>query len=245
MFWIVGRSKEWKPFIQNRVNEVRSLTPIECWSHCSGKDNPADVPSRGLTPLELSVNLLWQNGPKWSSDRVDGREPQTDEMPEGRIAEMKAADQKLIHSVLTTGSMTGLQQIMKCEDYSGPSKLLRVIVLVLKFVRLLKGKMKSADHEKESPEQPDDIVQAEKLWIIESHSILMQDKLFETWKWQFNLFVNANNVWRCGGRLGNADLPYSTKYPVLLSRKHHLTTLIVKDAHNRVQHNGVKYGGEI
>ena len=30
LFWITGREKEWKPFVQNRVNEVRSLTPIEC-----------------------------------------------------------------------------------------------------------------------------------------------------------------------------------------------------------------------
>ena len=71
LFWIVGTDKEWKPFVQNRVNEIRSLTPVQCWSHCSGKDNTADVPSRGLTPLELSVNLLWRDGPKWFSDRVD------------------------------------------------------------------------------------------------------------------------------------------------------------------------------
>ena len=48
LFWIVGRGKEWKPFVQKCVNEVRSLIPIECWSHCPGRDNPADVPSRGL-----------------------------------------------------------------------------------------------------------------------------------------------------------------------------------------------------
>ena len=34
LFWIIGKEKEWKPFVQNRVNEVRSLTPIECWNHC-------------------------------------------------------------------------------------------------------------------------------------------------------------------------------------------------------------------
>ena len=240
LFWIVGRGKEWKPFIQNRVNEVRSLTPIECWSHCPGKDNPADVPSRGLTPLELSVNLLWRNGPKWLSEGAGDREQPADEMPEECIAEMKAADRKLIHSLLANDSTTGLQQIMKCEDYSSLSKLLRVTAIVLKFVRLLMSKVKSADHEKEPPGHPDDLTQAEKLWIVESQSLLMRDKSFETWKRQFNLFTDANKIWRCGGRLENADLAYSTKYPVLLSRKHHLTTLIVKDAHIRVQHNGIK-----
>ena len=47
-------------------------------------------------------------------------------------------------------------------------------------------------------------------------------------------------IWRCGGRLTNADLPYSTTHPVLLPRDHPLTALIVRNAHEHVQHNGVK-----
>ena len=129
LFWIVGLDKEWKPFIQNRVNEIRSLIPVQSWSHCTGKDNPAYVPSRGLTPLELSVNLLWRDGPKWLSDRVDDREEQVDQMPEGCVAEMKAADRRLVHGLLTTTNTTGLQQILKCEDYSSLCKLLRVMQL--------------------------------------------------------------------------------------------------------------------
>ena len=80
-----------------------------------------------------------------------------------------------------------------------------------------------------------------KLRDFESQSSLTQNKLFETWRRQFNLFADAN-IWRCGGRLGNADLDYSTKFPVLVSQGHHLTisTLIMKDTHRRVQHNGVK-----
>jgi hypothetical protein len=235
LFWIIGRGKEWKPFVQNRVKEVRSLTPIECWSHCPGKDNPADVPSRGLTPLELSVNLLWHNGTEWLSGVVANREPQANEMPEECMTEMKVADQRLIHGLLTNSSTICLHQIMKCEDYSSLSRLFRVTAIVLKFVRLLKAKVTAADHEKEPLEPPDDLTRAELLW-----SSLTQAKLFETWRRQFNLFADANDVWRCGERLGNADLDYSTKFPVLLSRGHHLTTLIVKDAHSRVQHNGVK-----
>ena len=43
-----------------------------------------------------------------------------------------------------------------------------------------------------------------------------------------------------GGRLANTEIPYAAKYPILLSRSHPLTSLIVKQAHERVCHNGVK-----
>jgi hypothetical protein len=51
--WIKGADKDWKPFIQNRVMEVRRSVPVGCWRFCSGKDNPADLPSRGISIKQL------------------------------------------------------------------------------------------------------------------------------------------------------------------------------------------------
>ena len=59
-------------------------------------------------------------------------------------------------------------------------------------------------------------------------------------KGQLGLFTDKNGLWRCGGRLQNADLPYSTKHPVLLPRNNHFTALVIRDAHLRVCHDGVK-----
>ena len=66
------------------------------------------------------------------------------------------------------------------------------------------------------------------------------EKLFDSLKSQLNLFLDENGLWHCGGRLANADIPYSTKYPVLLPRSHSLTPLIINDAHKHVLHNGVR-----
>ena len=43
LYWIRGLEKEWKPFVQKRVNEIRKLVPIKCWYHCPGRENPADI----------------------------------------------------------------------------------------------------------------------------------------------------------------------------------------------------------
>ena len=69
----IGFEKDWKPFVQNRVSEIRKLTPTNCWRHCAGQDNPADIPSRGLGPLELSVSVFWRSGPDWLKDRTWNR----------------------------------------------------------------------------------------------------------------------------------------------------------------------------
>jgi hypothetical protein len=45
---------------------------------------------------------------------------------------------------------------------------------------------------------------------------------------------------RCKGRLANSTLPDHTKYPVLIPSGHHLSKLIIEDAHRRVMHNGVR-----
>ncbi len=46
-------------------------------------------------------------------------------------------------------------------------------------------------------------------------------------------------VW-CLGRMSKSCLPLSAQNPILLDRSHHLTKMIVTDAHLRVLHNGVK-----
>jgi len=50
LYWIIGEGKQWKQFVQNRVTDIRRLVAVQHWSHCAGKDNPADMPSRGISP---------------------------------------------------------------------------------------------------------------------------------------------------------------------------------------------------
>ena len=207
---------------------------MDCWSHCPGKQNPADLPSRGL---QLSVNVLWRHGPEWLSDSKVVEGNHLDDMPEDCVTEMKAADQRLAHSLLMSTSPTGLGQIMDCERFGTLSRLLKVTTYVVKFVRMLKKKVRITD---ENSAQLSDSAEAERLCIIEAQTPLTQDRSFDAWEKQFGLFLDPSGIWRCRGRLTHAELPYSTKHPMLLNKNHFLTTLIVKNARERVQHNGVK-----
>ena len=81
---------------------------------------------------------------------------------------------------------------------------------------------------------------AEVLWIKCAQLSLTHSSEFSSLHKKLNLFEDEAGLWRCGGRLSNANILYDAKHPILLPRDHHFTLLIVRRAHQRVLHNGVK-----
>ena len=238
LYWIQGIHKEWKQFVQNRVNEIRRLVPSDHWIHCRGQNNPADIPSRGATVKELIGNSLWWNGPQDTSCLVSSNIEEL-AMPKECATEMKAKD-VVTHSLLTPhpSADINLQRLIVCEDYSKLARLLRVTTYVLRFVRLLKTKTEYTG----TPglPTPGEIAEAERLWVIQSQSQLVNDRHFDEWRKQFDLFCDERGILRCGGRLTNSDLQYATNHPIFLSKQNHLAVLITRQAHEKVLHNGVK-----
>jgi hypothetical protein len=51
--------------------------------------------------------------------------------------------------------------------------------------------------------------------------------------------MDEQNILRCGGRIDNAPLSETTRYPYLLPTKHTFTTLVIMDAHLNQLHGGV------
>ena len=238
LYWIRGQDKEWKPFVQNRVREIRRNVHPNLWNHCPGKTNPADLPSRGLNTLELSVSQLWRAGPEWLSlDTPVSLDINSTPMPEPCLPELKASS-KLSHNLLAIETRPNVGDVVSCSNFSSLRRLIRVTAYVLRAVNRFKAK--ESDSNLPITLSPQEIAAAERLWITHAQNELVLQKDFETLRRQFGLFLDDKGLWRCGGRLQNADLPFSTKHPVLLPRKHPFTTLVVHDAHQRVGHNGVK-----
>ena len=87
---------------------------------------------------------------------------------------------------------------------------------------------------------PDNCAKAEILWIVKSQQMMERDKNFSQWRRQLGLFQDENQIWRCRGRIQNAEVPFSTMHPILLDRNHFLSILAVRRAHERVMHGDVK-----
>ena len=106
--------------MENRVTSIRASVPPQCWGQCPGKENPADIPFRGMTASELSWSRLWLSGPDWlcTSRDLPDEEMDTDtEVPEEYRQEMKS--KKAAHSlVVAQGHGTRIGQLISCENFS-------------------------------------------------------------------------------------------------------------------------------
>ena len=71
LWWIRGRSRQFKPFVSNRVGEIQSHTNPDQWRHIPTKLNPADLLSRGIKVTELSRSGVWWRGPDFLGDPED------------------------------------------------------------------------------------------------------------------------------------------------------------------------------
>ena len=46
--WARNTSRNFKPFVVNRISEIHDTTDPEQWRHVPGEVNPADLPTRGV-----------------------------------------------------------------------------------------------------------------------------------------------------------------------------------------------------
>jgi hypothetical protein len=54
---------KYKIWVANRLEEILKTTKPNQWHHCAGLQNPADLPSRGLSAKELRDSAMWWHGP--------------------------------------------------------------------------------------------------------------------------------------------------------------------------------------
>ena len=203
------------------------------WRHYHGKNNAADIPSRGMSPSQRSECALWIT---WQSDNADpgGEEFNIGQLSQECLEEMNAGDKDTWKC-----ETFGIANVVTCEDYSNLERLFRVTTLVLQFFKILKLRsQRNVETQKELTSQ--DIGVAKTLWIKEIQKSLSENPKFESWKQQFGIFIDEHGIMRCMGRLSQAPLPASTKHPILLDKSHYITSLFVRDSHKRVMHVGVK-----
>ena len=237
LFWIQGITHEWKQFVQNRVVGIRALVSPDCWRHCPGKENPADIPSRGMSASLLANTPLWLNGPEFIHSQNEASEDSTTDissMPDDCQKEIKPRQSVLI---AIEDSQPDISTIIDPKRYNSAHRLFRMTSIVLKFIHILRDRVAKASSLTDTPDA-NYFEQARICWILHYQAELRKNEKYALWKQQLDLFEDDFGILRCGGRLSNSSLTASAHTPIILHRSH-LATLLIQDAHKRVMHNGV------
>ncbi|XP_022809686.1 uncharacterized protein LOC111346678 [Stylophora pistillata] len=256
LWWITKSQGEFKPFVQNRVVEIRKLVTPDLWKYVPTGQNPADIASRGCKTSKLKDDQKWWEGPgflKRSSDcwpnqkEFGAKNFETDPLceikPTRRVCPNLKSTQPLclrgwVTTVAATVEVKGLEQITQPANFSDVYKLLRITCYVLRFIRRTRGKQ--AKSQLTSMEiESEELKGAESLWIKHVQKYVQKEK-FEQTPHSLGLVPDGEGILKCGGRLHNAPLPYAVWFPAILLRKHPFTGLMIRKSHNNVMHNGVK-----
>lgn len=230
--WICSSPHRWHTFIANRVALIQDVLAPDVWYHVPGKDNPSDLITRPPTPSAFVESPTWLTGPlwayspasQWPAIRFSGNQP-LQEIPEFKPVILVAQEEPPV-PVLDS----------LINRFSSWTKLLRVLVYVLRFCRILSssGIICSSD-----------IAEAEKRVVrhvqaqhfAEDISRLRKGKSCSKQVRKLTPFLRDDIV-HVGGRLNQAELTFRQRHPVLLPARSRATRLMVEHVHQRYFHTG-------
>ena len=256
IWWIRGRSRDFKPFVANRVGEIQSSTDPEQWRHVPTNQNPADMLSRGMKAIELVDCYSWWRGPDflrqsedtWPVNKSLGKPKGDNEIK--RLAQSNRIVGQFQESE-TTDTIYGFVAVTEDTEYqvdpkrySSWLKLRRIQSWVNRFTHncqtpksdrttgeLLAVELKKAEIQLIRYAQCTEF-REEWTALSRGRSLPAHSKLLK-----LQPRLDDDGLLRSDSRLKNAKfLSYDVRHPVILPRKSWVTTLIVKKFHEKDNH---------
>ena len=230
--WIKATNKEFKPFVENRLVEIRKLTDINSWHYVQTTSNPADVITRFQDHDHFEENILWWKGPifLYQTEYV-----QNEELPDVLPEQKHNVNLVTCHNA----SKINLDSIIDISKFSSYSRLLRVTSWVQRFIDNLHESRRNEPINTSPILQPDELKLSETRWIL-TNQIELHNKTHDRKLTELNAIIDDFGVIRLTGRLSEAPIPYETRTPILLNDRHHLSFLIVYSIHRQLKHALVK-----
>ena len=233
--WIRGEGRKFKPFVSIRVSEIQSNSDPATWRYLPGDHNVADDVSRGISAQSLTER--WQKGPQFLS--LPEHEWPTVPPPNPDKTEVEKEIRK-DYKVCTIkeDSITPID----CTKFSKWRRLVRVTAYVFRFVRNVKARVKksntgSAEIPQSNSLSVEELNQSEIYWVKLNQKNL-KGSLESGQLGKLDPLTDSEGILRVGGRVDKTIATYDTRHPVLLSRDHWTSKLIMRQAH-QYGHSGV------
>ncbi|XP_063994291.1 uncharacterized protein LOC135171590 [Diachasmimorpha longicaudata] len=241
---ICAHPSRWKEYVHNRVTVVQELVQEASWRYVSGKENPADCASRGISVAQLNGHHLWWTGPKWLRKEVS-------QWPSGRATLDPSTDLEEKPGVTLAASFGRASLWGLCSRYSSLYKLLRITAIcqtvvgnMLRKLERKRGIIVSAVF------SPGSMEAARFYWVkatqayhlqaecdIISHGLQLKKSHPLT---KLTAFIDQQGVLRVGGRLKFSTLGPESRHQAIIPHGSVLAELIMRDSHQRTLHGGTQ-----
>ncbi|XP_062557415.1 uncharacterized protein LOC134222287 [Armigeres subalbatus] len=238
LHWLKAPPNTWKTFIANRVSTIQTTTYGHTWQHVTGKENPADFVSRGLSVDDLMKCNLWRYGPSWLKEAPS-------KWMESESTELIPTATDLEPRVLVRASAA---TVKPNDIFSLRSSFLPLIRLVAHCLRFLVNCRRPNERNTSVFLTASDINAAKmKLICIVQEECFSEDirslkKMHRVpSKSPLKLlcpFIDKDEIIRVGGRLRYSLEDYITRHPAVLPQSHVLTKMIIDYHHQQVHHGG-------
>ncbi|XP_015121728.1 uncharacterized protein LOC107044383 [Diachasma alloeum] len=231
LHWIKTPSHLLQRFVANRVARIQELTNTSNWRHVRTHENPADAISRGQLSSAFLHNHLWKHGPAWLQEDEE-------HWPHFNIGKLIELPELKKATVLIVSSPPGNPLLQR---YSSFERLKRILALCLRWRTKVKSAHLTLEELKKAETQIIQLVQQET--FKSELSLLEQGKSLPPKSRLINLSLQLDDdhLIHVGGRLKkHKTLPLDGVHPILLPKGHHVTNLIIQEAHLNNLHSGIQ-----
>ena len=219
--WIVSSSSRYKPFVGNRIAEVqRTLSACSAQAlWVPGGSNPADIPSRGIWPLDEVQSKMWLEGPDFLK---------TGQWPVQPAIEKPSVE---VRSTMLNLSVVRTP-VVDVSRFGSLENLIQTVVLVIGFGSPLGARESRTTAEERRKALSKLIIQEQQSYFPEETRCLEEKQALPSKSrlLGFNPFIDEDGIMKMDGRVN--------KGLILLSDKSPLTKLIILDAHIANLHAG-------
>lgn len=233
--WLKSTPARWTTFVANRVAEVQEITAKYHWRHIKSADNPADLISRGMTPLEINNSTLWWHGPRFLQNyNLDLND-----------VDLKSKVQNIPEQRKITLSNIINENDNIFSKFSCYTRLHRTLAYCLRFLHNSKPNSSKivtslTIDELQTSHNLIIVILQSKTFSLEISQLKNNKNISKHDIASLNPFLDSQGILRIGGRLSNADIPFEQKHPILLPSKNHITLLLLRKEHLKLYHAGAQ-----
>ncbi|XP_044185248.1 uncharacterized protein LOC122965286 [Acropora millepora] len=242
--YINNESRRFHVFVSNRIQEIHDHTNSSQWRYVESNENPAYKASRGMKAQELQQYrwilgpaFLWNKENKWLAANCKGSTFD--------VAHDDPEVKKCVVMAGMTSPVTDIEE--RIRNFSEWHRAKRAVALCTKYIKKLKDRV-SEQATQETQVTVEDLKKASMLMISAAQTRAFQEEKIELSKKthlktnsaisKLDPFVDSNGLLHVGRRLKYANLNDDVKHPIILPKNSHVTSLLIRDFHERTLHQG-------